>query len=85
MVIRPLLLAFRSIVLLGGVWERILVLLHSKHLLICIFLVYLLLLSDLFDKILKQLLHITVDLVLVGESITGLVLGCCGSVLIIMA
>ena len=87
MVIGPLLLAFSGvvIVLLGGVWEHVSIRRISKYLLICIFLVYLLLFCNLLDKILQQLLHITVDLVLVDErSVARLVLDCCGSVLLLI-
>lgn len=87
MVIGPLLLAFSGIVivLLGGVWEHISIRRVAKHLLICIFLVYLLLLCNLLDKILQQLLHITVDLVLVDErSVARLILNFGGSVLLLI-
>ena len=85
MVIGPLLLAFIRIVLMRGVWESVSILMRSEHLLICIFLVYLLLLCNLLDEILEQLLHITVHLALVDESIARLVLGCCsGRVLLIL-
>ena len=87
MVIGPLLLAFSGIVivLLGGVWEHISICRIAKYLLICIFLVYLLLLCNLLDKILQQLLHITIDLVLVDErSVASLILNCRGSVLLLI-
>ena len=86
MVIGPLLLAFGVIfVLLRRVWELISIRTVAKHLLIYIFLVYLLLLCNLLDKILQQLLHITIYLVLVDErSVPRLVLDCCSSLLLLI-